>query len=298
MMNFFSSSAARILLSLALLSSHAYGHGVEVRSCITDAGNLRIYIEHWHGVLANAQAAGTMNIQNDITGEMSTLFPTGIVNNVDITNGGVLPGCAETTLVNTCNNPNPYDDWVYYDFPYECTGEVSYTLILGNTVVLQEGCNELYPATIHPYAHCENVPTPSPTSAPTTAPTTSPTTSPTTTPVLPSPAPTPTPSLIPSESPSISMAPSPCQDTKGKFEINRKNPNSGDTLVRGCVWLEGNMDRINRYCDRDDVKDTCPFTCCECDNCVLPTPSPSKMPTSAPSQGIGKGGKGGKGIRR
>ena len=84
-----------------------------------------------------------------------------------------------------------------------------------------------------------------------------------------------------------------CQDTNGTFEINRESIiNPGQKLVKGCGWLGANMDRINRYCDRDDVKDTCPFTCCECGNCVLPTPSPSKMPTSAPSKGKGKGGKG------
>ena len=90
----------------------------------------------------------------------------------------------------------------------------------------------------------------------------------------------------------ICFADDDCQDTRGDFEINRVNPSTGENLLRGCGWLAAEMVRINRYCDRDDVKDTCPFTCCECDNCVLPTPSPSKMPTSAPSQGIGKGGKG------
>merc|ERR1719223_869069 len=58
------------------------------------------------------------------------------------------------------------------------------------------------------------------------------------------------------------------------------------------------MDRINRYCDREDVKDVCPFTCCECGNCVLPSPSPTLPPPTCvdgipPSKG-GKGkGKGG-----
>ena len=92
-----------------------------------------------------------------------------------------------------------------------------------------------------------------------------------------------------------------CEDTSGKFEINRDDPaNPGQKLLRGCgVWLAANMDRINRCCGRADVKVTCPFNCCESrGNCVLPTPSPSKIPTSAPSKGKGKGGKGGKGTLR
>ena len=78
-----------------------------------------------------------------------------------------------------------------------------------------------------------------------------------------------------------------CEDTNGSFEINRDL--EGVPLVRKCGWLSTNMDRINRYCDREDVKDVCPFTCCECDNCELPTPEPTSMPTSSPSKGKGKG---------
>ena len=61
-----------------------------------------------------------------------------------------------------------------------------------------------------------------------------------------------------------------CQDTNGTFEINRDSiANPGQKMEKRCGWLATNMDRINRYCDRADVKDTCPFTCCECDNCMI-----------------------------
>jgi hypothetical protein len=85
-----------------------------------------------------------------------------------------------------------------------------------------------------------------------------------------------------------------CEDTNGTFEINRESiVNPGQQLMKGCGWLSQNMDRINRYCYREDVKDVCPFTCCECDNCELPSPSPSKMPSPSPSpSGKGKGFRG------
>ena len=161
---FLFSAAKIILLSLGLLSSGANGHGVEVRSCINTSGDLRIFVEHWHGDLSATTSAGTMEITNDITGVQSTLFPTGFVNNIDLDNGGVLPDCASTILDSTCTSQPAYNDWVYYDFPFACDTAVSYSLIQGNTVVLMEACDNLYPATINPFDSCANAPSQAPSS--------------------------------------------------------------------------------------------------------------------------------------
>ena len=46
------------LLSLAEVRSH----GISTRHCITNDGNLRIFIEHWHEDLTDPAKAGTMQI--------------------------------------------------------------------------------------------------------------------------------------------------------------------------------------------------------------------------------------------
>lgn len=137
-----------LLLVAEFVATVVHGHGTEVRRCITPEGNLRIFIEHWHGDLSDPGQAGTMTIQqNHLAGSpTTTLFPSGTVNNLL---PGSLPGCitgTADTLVTTCSQA--YNDWVWYDFPVTCNQPVSYTLLAGNTVVLTEGCGALYPATI------------------------------------------------------------------------------------------------------------------------------------------------------
>ena len=272
-MKFISFSSSTILASLAGLLTTLPGadaHGHEVRSCINTAGDLRIFIEHWHNEVVNTAGAGTMEITDESTGVTSTLTPAGIVIDVDISAGGVLPGCASTTLHAECTDVYIYSehDWAYYDFPYSCgLTNVTYTLERGNTVVLEEACPSLYPATIAPYEDC---PTSSPTSGPTV-----------------SPAPTPV-----------------CSDDSSfSFVV-------GTGATKGCAWLAQKSERQLRHCGKADVQSGCPDTCCDCGTCPTfsPTASPvSSAPTAAPtpapvstaptpSKG-GKGGKGGKGTR-
>jgi hypothetical protein len=75
------------LLSLAEVRSH----GISTRHCITNDGNLRIFIEHYHGTLASPGSAGTMQIKNLYSGITSTLSATGIINTVDLSVSGKRP---------------------------------------------------------------------------------------------------------------------------------------------------------------------------------------------------------------
>jgi hypothetical protein len=134
------------LLIAALGVTGVQSHGTEVRACVTTAGNLRFYIQHWHGDLSSTGSAGSMNIQsNHVSGTpINTLFPSGFLNTLA---PAQLPDCADgnpPTLVTTCSQSQ--HDWVYYDFPTSCGSLVDYTLLAGNTVVLEEGCGHLYPA--------------------------------------------------------------------------------------------------------------------------------------------------------
>ena len=140
------------------------GHGVEVRHCLTTSGDLRIFVEHWHGDLTSVAQPGGIDIRNDITGIVSTLTPSGLANNIDVDNGGSLPGCpvgVTPTVATTCLG-QVKNDWVYYDFPFSCDTDISYTLHQGKTIYLTQGCNNLYPATISPYENCVNVTSDSP----------------------------------------------------------------------------------------------------------------------------------------
>ena len=65
----------------------------------------------------------------------STLQVSGIVNNVDIGSGGILPGCGSGSSIrhSVCSKSvippyfgNSQDDWVYYDFPTKCYEPVNY----------------------------------------------------------------------------------------------------------------------------------------------------------------------------
>jgi len=130
------------------------GHGTEVRQCITPDGKLRFFVEHWHGTpnfqseLSSAGAAGTMTIRDNKTGASANYYPIAMINNQG-RSASTRWGCinnALPTLVSSCNRS--YNDWVYYEYPVTCNQQVSYTLLSGNTVVLQEACSTLYPATV------------------------------------------------------------------------------------------------------------------------------------------------------
>ena len=131
------------------------GHGTEVRQCVTPDGKLRFFVEHWHGTppnfpseLSSAGDAGTMTIRDDKTGASANSYPIAMINN-QVRSASARWGCIDDalpTLVSTCSMT--YNDWVYYEYPVTCNQQVSYTLLSGNTVVLEKACTNLYPATV------------------------------------------------------------------------------------------------------------------------------------------------------
>ena len=245
-----------------------------------------VLVEHWHGALASAAMAGTLDITNVITSVQSTLLPTGFVNNIDLAAGGLLPGCASTTLVDTCT---PYtgsmNNWVYYDFPFACESAVTYSLDRGNTVVLMEGCDNLYPAIINPYNDCANAPSAAPSDpVPSVHPSLAPSAAPVTPPLTAAPTATPT---------TATPTATPCTDTDGKFTV-------GTGKEKGCAWLAEKTSRQLRHCGTAEVQSTCPSTCCDCGTCPTsrPTPAPTPAPVTLAPTAPSKGGKGGKGTKK
>ena len=114
-------------VSAFLFASHCLqkvaSHGVETRYCITTAGNLRIFIEHWHDALSSPSRAGTMTIQDLTTAgqPQQDLIANGILNNVSWNQIHVSGNCAGgsiTTEVSTCapgawRPGKSQNNWVY-----------------------------------------------------------------------------------------------------------------------------------------------------------------------------------------
>ena len=147
-----SAAAAVVFIPLA------HGHGVEVRQCLTPAGNMRFFVLHWHGALNAPSDAGTMQIQFDnLSAETSTVITTeadGMFNNKNIysssqaTGWGCIDDATPTIVGSSCRSSE--DDWVYFERSSTCNRPVRYTLLAGNTVYLMDGCSSpnLYNAVI------------------------------------------------------------------------------------------------------------------------------------------------------
>ena len=208
-------ASAAVMVLLGGLVSQVHSHATEVRKCFTAEGSLRIFVEHWHGgwTTVTTATAGTMTIRkNHIDGTPSqTLYPKGVITNKA---AGSLPGCPTgDILVTTCGSlpGTSGNDWVYYDFDVTCITAVDYTLLSGNTVVLTEGCTNLYPANIQAAAgECAPTATATPTSTPTATPTATPTSTPTATPTAtPTSTPTATPTATPTSTPTATPTATP-----------------------------------------------------------------------------------------
>ena len=123
--------------------------GTETRHCITNAGDLRIFIEHWHYDWTSS--GEQIQIRDDTSNITDYTMPTGIINNQ-------LPGdlhkndCAfgATILGTTCNHTT-HNDWIYFDVPATCNTSGSYTLLEPAGILLQPGCDGLYLVTFSSY---------------------------------------------------------------------------------------------------------------------------------------------------
>jgi gliding motility-associated-like protein len=120
-------------------------HAVQLGYCTSCDGKLRIWIEHWHNT-ENPNTT-TMTLELNVNGNISNITgsPDTSVVNVPI---GNLPGCfTPLNVYASCpNDANTYNDWVAFDFNgLPCGVPITVTILSGNTVFTQDGCN-MYPA--------------------------------------------------------------------------------------------------------------------------------------------------------
>ncbi|HIP36191.1 MAG TPA: hypothetical protein EYG85_05000, partial [Crocinitomix sp.] len=130
------------LLSPAYLSAHS----VQIQYCVSCNGDLRIWVEHWHGY--EDPNSTTMTISLDINGntQTQTQSPAGVAHGLQ---AGQLPGCSTPIVFAAgCSQQNTYLDWVYYDYTnLPQNVPITFTIISGNTVFTQDGCN-MYPLSV------------------------------------------------------------------------------------------------------------------------------------------------------
>jgi PKD repeat protein len=137
-----------LFVLLTFITSHADAHSVQVQYCVNCNGDLRLWIEHWHDT--EDASATTMTISLNVGGTVTTQTstPGGSVQNMT---PGVLPGCSTpiTYAAGCPGEQNTYNDWVYYDFigiPQNIP--ITFTIISGNTVFTEDGCN-MYPLSVN-----------------------------------------------------------------------------------------------------------------------------------------------------
>ncbi len=133
-----------LIISLFSFSS-AFAHSVQVAYCISCSGQLRLYVEHWHG---NANPSSTtMTIQTTVDGVTSTMTGSPVANLQNIP-FAQLPNCASPPVVfASCSQANTYNDWVVYDFPNIGVGaSVQFRILSGNSFFTDDACG-MFPAT-------------------------------------------------------------------------------------------------------------------------------------------------------
>ena len=111
-------------------SFNLFPHSVQVQYCVSCDGDLRIWLEHWHG--NSDPNSTTMTISVTVNGTTSTItsVPGGSVTGMT---SGSLPGCSTpiTYAVGCPTEENTYNDWVYYDFPgLPANVPLSFTVII------------------------------------------------------------------------------------------------------------------------------------------------------------------------
>ncbi|KAA3621394.1 MAG: hypothetical protein DWQ02_27845, partial [Bacteroidetes bacterium] len=124
-------------------------HGVQIGYCVLGNGNLRVYVEHWHG----SSTSGPLSVTTTYSDGSSTtqiINATGYAWNTTVDN---LPGCgADINIIEQCPDlANTYNDWLYWDFPAgACDGSEIITVNAGTNQTTAQACNDLYPQTINP----------------------------------------------------------------------------------------------------------------------------------------------------
>ncbi len=143
------SAITRNIWATLLFASTVTSHGTQVRHCITKSGDLRIFVQHWHGY-TTPYNAGAMVIRNLIDGTTRDIYSTGALpSGTSEANVPLHGDCATgTTVLDSTCYLQPYYQWNYFDFPITCGAPTHVELQQGRTIYFDEACGNLYPVQI------------------------------------------------------------------------------------------------------------------------------------------------------
>ena len=135
-----------LIFFTVLFSYKAFGHSVQVAYCISCTGQLRLYVEHWHGNANVSTTTMTLEITVNGVTTTSTGSPVANLQNIPFAQ---LPNCASPPVIfASCpGKANTYNDWVVYDFPgIPANSTAIIKIISGNSAFTDDGCG-MFPAT-------------------------------------------------------------------------------------------------------------------------------------------------------
>ncbi|MBW6481975.1 MAG: PKD domain-containing protein [Vicingaceae bacterium] len=132
------------LLALFGINAISFAHSVQVGYCFNCNGDLRVWVEHWHGTENPATTQMTLQVTVGSVTTTQTGSPLTNIQNVPAAN---LPGCTTPiTIFGSCSQANSYQDWVNYDFLGMPTGvPITITIMSGSNVFTQPACG-MFPA--------------------------------------------------------------------------------------------------------------------------------------------------------
>ena len=133
------------ILFLTFLSTGVFAHSVQVAYCISCTGQLRLYVEHWHGNANPTSTTMTLQITVNNVTTTSTGSPVANLQNIPFAQ---LPNCASppTVFASCPGRANTYNDWVVYDFPgIPANSTAIIKIISGNSAFTDDGCG-MFPA--------------------------------------------------------------------------------------------------------------------------------------------------------
>merc|ERR1719291_1034278 len=92
-------------------------HGTQVRACVSPAGTLLAFVQHWHGAMSSVTGAGTMTFQDDATLVQQIRYPDFMLSNTATSD--LDSQCASgitTSLITDCPSQSYRIDWAVYAF--------------------------------------------------------------------------------------------------------------------------------------------------------------------------------------
>ena len=164
---FFSShwkfSSQCFLTFLFFLASNNFlsAHSVQSAWCFSPSGQIRVYLEHWHGDFTSVPTGSTVDVTISANGGApmtQTLAASGVINNTPIGGLPCIAGSSMTVVGGCVGEANTYNDWAYWDAALPvgfCPAGGIMTVIISNPNNQDfEDCGGLFPASVTSTVQC------------------------------------------------------------------------------------------------------------------------------------------------